>query len=66
MTFVSYTLWPLLPLLIVTLWFAATLDIVLHSGGETFTNAKLLCIGWCQYASTAAVRRVPIPLIRLT
>ncbi len=44
MTFVSYALWPLLTLLIVALWFAATLDIVLHSGGEAFTNAKLLCM----------------------
>jgi len=43
-TFVSYALWPLLTLLIVALWFAATLDIVLHSGGEAFTNAKLLCM----------------------
>ena len=43
MTFVSYALWPLLTLLIVALWFAATLDIVLHSGGEA-TNAKLLCM----------------------
>ncbi len=44
MTFVSYVLWPLLTLVIVALWFAATLDIALHSGGGAFTNAKLLCM----------------------
>ena len=42
MTLVSYALWPLLTLVIVALWFAATLDIVLYSGGEAFTKAKLL------------------------
>lgn len=44
MTLISYALWPLLTLVIVALWFAATLDIVLYSGGEAFTKLKLLCM----------------------
>lgn len=44
MTLVTYALWPLLTLAIVALWVAATLDIVLHRGGEAFTNVKLLCM----------------------
>jgi hypothetical protein len=43
-TFVSYALWPLLTLAIVALWFAATLEIVLHRGDEAFTSVKVLCM----------------------
>jgi hypothetical protein len=40
----SYALWPLLTITIVGLWIAATMDIVRHRHGETFTNVKLLCM----------------------
>ena len=41
-TFVSYALWPLLTLAIVALWFAATLEILLHRDDGAFRSVKLL------------------------
>ena len=48
-----YVLWPLLTLTVAGLWFAATLDITRHRRGESFTNAKLLCMA--TLISTVAV-----------
>ncbi len=54
LTFVSYALWPLLTLAILALWFAATLEIVLHRSDEAFTSVKLLCMSALVSVAAAA------------